>query len=243
MKFPILKELLSRLGVLVPPRLIHYVSGLLNYLSVGRWFHDRKLAIPIRCAGREELYNQLAKSIVEPVSYLEFGVFKGVTLRHWTTLLRHADTRFDGFDSFVGLPENWGYFCDKKLFDVQGQMPKYDDARVQLHKGWFTDTLPGFLTKFQARPTLILHLDADLYSSTIFVLRQMRPWLREGTILIFDEFFDREHEMKALTEFMQDERMSLKCLAATRALSQTAFQITSLPSAPTMPPQAHGDAS
>jgi hypothetical protein len=37
--------------------------------------------------------------------------------------------------------------------------------------------------------------------------------------------------MKALTEFMQDEGLTLKCLAATRALSQAAFEITSLPSA------------
>ena len=61
------------------------------------------------------------------------------------------------------------------------KLPRFDDPRVRLVKGWFNDTLPPFLREFRPHPTLILHLDADLYSSTIFVLRQMKPHLRPGT--------------------------------------------------------------
>lgn len=226
MKFPFIKEALSRLGVFISPRIIHYISGILNYLSVGRWFHDRKIDIPIRCAGREELYQHVAKRVQVPVTYLEFGVFEGVTLRQWTRLITSPESRFVGFDSFEGLPENWGLFTSKDVFDVKGKMPHFDDPRVHLIKGWFNDTLPPFLTDFQPLPLLVLHLDADLYSSTIFVLRQMKPHLRPGTILIFDEFFDREHELKALNEFLNDEKLNLRCLAATRALSQVAFELT-----------------
>lgn len=229
MKFPILKEFLSRLGVYVSPQLVHYFSGALNYLSVGRWFRDWQLTVPPRCADRIALYGEVAKLVGEPAAYLEFGVFEGASLRHWTTLLRHLESSFDGFDSFEGLPENWGLFTGKKVFDVQGRMPHYDDPRVHLHKGWFSDTLPGFLRAFRFRPTLIVHLDADLYSSTIYVLRQLRPHLQPGAILIFDEFFDREHELKAFTEFLHDERIEVKCVAATRALTEVAFQILSRP--------------
>ena len=232
MKFPFLKEILSRLGVFVSPRIVHYLNGFLNYLSVGRWFHDHKIAIPIRCAGRAELYQFVATQVREPATYLEFGVLEGATLRQWTQLLKSPESRFTGFDSFEGLPENWGLFTNKEVFDVKGRMPQFDDPRVRLVKGWFSDTLPSFLREFYPNPTLVLHLDADLYSSTIFVLRQMKPYLQPGTILIFDEFFDREHELKALSEFLNDEKLNLRCLAATRALSQAAFELLPAGSAP-----------
>lgn len=225
MKFPLWKEWLSRIGVFVPPRMIHYLSGVLNYLSVGRWFHDRGLKIPIRCADRPALYAYLAQQVQEPASYLEFGVFQGVSMGIWSGLLKSPQSRLAGFDSFEGLPENWGLFTDKERFNVKGRMPHFDDPRVRLVKGWFDQTLPGFLKEFQPQPTLIVHLDADLYSSTIYVLRQLRPLLKPGTILVFDEFFDREHELKAFTEFLNDEKMRVECIAATRPLTQTAFRI------------------
>jgi hypothetical protein len=226
MKFPALKGGLSRVGFLVPPKAIHFANGILNYLSVGRWFYDRRLKVPIRCAGREPLYDYVAGFAKEPVSYLEFGVFKGVTLGYWTKLLKHQDSFLHGFDSFEGLPETWGLFVDKEVLNVGGVMPKFDDPRVRLFKGWFSDTLPKYLPEFRPHDSLVVHLDADLYSSTIFVLRQMRPFLRPGTILIFDEFFDREHELKAFTEFLNEEKFAVECLAATCSLTQAAFRIT-----------------
>jgi O-methyltransferase len=229
MKYPVVKAILSRLGVAVSPRMIHHFSGALNYLSVGRWLHDRNLSVPVRCADRQPLYDHIASLVQEPAAYLEFGVFKGTTLRHWTGLLKHPASYLHGFDSFEGLPETWGYFVDKETLNVRGVMPKFDDPRVQLFKGWFNETLPVYLREFKPHPTLIVHLDADLYSSTIFVLRELKPHLRPGTILIFDEFFDREHELKAFTEFLKEFPLVIECVAATRALSQVAFRIKSLP--------------
>jgi hypothetical protein len=226
MKFPLFKVILSRIGVLVPPRWIHYCNGILNYLSVGRWFRDRGLAVPVRLPDRPELYAYLAAQVTEPATYLEFGVFRGTSMAMWAGHLKSPQSQFAGFDSFEGLPENWGYFTAKQRFDVKGQMPKFDDARIQLVKGWFEQTVPAFLARFQPQSSLVVHLDADLYSSTIFVLRQLRPHLREGSLLIFDEFFDREHEMKAFSEFLADEAVQIECVAATRALTQVAFRVT-----------------
>lgn len=232
MRFPVLKQALSRVGTLVPPKAIHFASGFLNYLAVGRWFRDRGLEIPVRCADRELLYRHLATIAREPASYLEFGVFNGSSLRCWTGLLQQPETRFDGFDSFIGLPESWNLVMDKKVFDLGGKVPRFDDPRVRLHQGWFSETLPDFVRQFKPQPNLIVHLDADLYSSTAYVLRALRPFLGVGAILIFDEFFDREHELKAFTEFLDEERFPIKCLGATSALTQAAFQITGLPSGP-----------
>ncbi len=225
MKFTFLKEILCRAGVVVPPAGIHYFNGVLNYLNVGRWFRDRGLTVPVRCADRPSLYAYLAAQVSEPATYLEFGVFQGVSMGIWSGLLKSPQTRLAGFDSFEGLPENWGHFTDKQVFDVKGRLPHFDDPRVQLVKGWFDQTLPAYLRDFKPNASLVLHLDADLYSSTIYVLREMKPFLRPGTILLFDEFFDREHELKAFTEFLAEFPLNLECAAATRALTQVAFRI------------------
>ena len=224
MKFPAIKETLVKIGRFVPPKSIHYLNGILNYLNLGRWFHDRRLRIPARCVDRPSLYDEVFKSLVEPVSYVEFGVFKGDTMRHWMNLLKDPKSTLDGFDSFEGLPEDWGP-VDKKLFDIKGQMPQLDDQRVRLYKGWFSDTVPRYVQDFKPNPTLVLHLDADLYSSTMLVLRQFQPFLKPGVVLIFDEFFDREHEMKAFNEFLKEHPLNLECLAGTRSLTQVAFRI------------------
>lgn len=41
-------------------------DGVLNYLSAGRWFRDRNLAIPVRFGTRFELYAHVAKQVTEP---------------------------------------------------------------------------------------------------------------------------------------------------------------------------------
>lgn len=229
MKFPILKELFSRVGAFVPPQTVHYLSGILNYLSVGRWVHERGLKVPIRLPGRPELYAHVAGQVAEPVTYLEFGVFEGVSMGIWSNLLKSPESRLTGFDSFEGLPENWGFFTAKEKFDVKGRIPRFDDQRVRLIKGWFDKTLPPFLGELKPHRSMIIHLDADLYSSTIFVLRQLRPFMQVGTVMVFDEFFDREHELKAFNEFLTDERIQVECIGATRPLTQVAFRIVSFP--------------
>lgn len=226
MKFPVLKSALSRIGVLVPPSLIHYLNGVLNYLHVGRWMHDRGLRVPLRVNGREALYRAIHATLTEPATYLEFGVFDGTSMRRWSALLRDSRSTLDGFDSFEGLPEDWSLICKRELFDVGGNIPQIDDPRVRFHKGWFQDTLPGFIEKFTPHPAFVVHLDADLYSSTSYVLRQLAPFLKPGIVLLFDEFFDREHETKALSEFLDDTGMKITCIAATRALTQVAFRVT-----------------
>ena len=62
--------------------------------------------------------------------------------------------------------------------------------------------------------------DADLYSSTIFVLRAMRDVLRAGTIVIFDEYWDIRGEFRALEEFSRESGKAFEYLVIsdTRAV-------------------------
>ena len=63
-------------------------------------------------------------------------------------------------------------------------------------KGIFQDTPGNFLNAFNMRNRIVVHLDADLYSSTLFVLLSMDQYLKEGDIIMFDDF------LNPLGEFM-----------------------------------------
>jgi len=222
-----LKPLLTRLGKFVPQKAIHNLNGVLNYLYVGRWMNGRGYVPARRFSQREDLHKFLGSCYAnDPVTYLEFGVYRGDSIRLWSQLLQNPNSQLHGVDSFEGLPENWVLSCDKGAFDLGGILPTFSDTRVILHKGWFSDTVPAFLGGFRPAGLLVIHLDADLYSSTNFVLSQLKPYITQSTVLMFDEFFDRNHELKALEEFLADTpSLRLKCVAATNDLAQVAFTV------------------
>jgi hypothetical protein len=94
-----------------------------------------------------------------------------------------------------------------------------------LHKGWFEETLPPF--SLPERERLVLNMDADLYSSTKFVLDTLRAEMGPGTVIVFDEFCDRMHELKAFDEFLRETGMKFRALGATKTLEHVAFERTS----------------
>jgi hypothetical protein len=202
---------------------IHKLNSVVNYLEVGRWLKANGFACAPRFADRWLMYEALAAPIsAERVLYLEFGVYEGYTLRRWAKLLTNPASSLHGFDSFEGLPEVWDELRPKGMFDVKGVIPKYDDPRVSLHQGWFEDTLPRF--RLPAHGRLLIHIDADLYSSTKFVLDTLRDSIVPGTIIIFDEFCDRLHEMKAFDEFLQATGARFRFLGGTTNLEQVTFE-------------------
>ena len=130
-----------------------------------------------------------------------------------------------GFDSFAGLPEAWRGNYPQGTFKTP--LPSVRE-NVRLFPGLFDQTLPGFLEQ-HGEPALLLHLDADLYGSTKFVLEQMQPRLAPGTILIFDEFFNYpgwlEGEYKAVAEFIQSSKLKIEYLGYNCLGTQLAVQI------------------
>jgi len=154
---------------------------------------------------RAEMYRFVQESCIgdDAIDYLEFGVFKGQSLREWVALNKHRDSRFFGFDSFEGLPEDWRAGQGKGHFDVGGVFPHVPDPRVEFVRGWFQETLPGFTGRFSGRNRLVVHIDADLYSSTMLALIYLGPFMSKGTLLMFDEFYDREHEFKAMMDWQR----------------------------------------
>ena len=163
-----------------------------------------RFAAARRCEQREQVWDAAIASIGAdtPVTYLEFGVFEGYSIRYFSQRLRHPASRFFGFDSFEGLPEQWAGM-DAGTFSTAGRVPAIVDARVSFVRGWFQDTVPGFLAGLPANDApagsaVFVHFDADLYSSTLFLLATL--WGRfERYDFCFDEFMG--HELRAVHDF------------------------------------------
>lgn len=159
---------------------------------------DRFSACP-EFSSRDALYEAVAPA--GPITYLEFGVWKGESINRWRTLNTHPDSRFYGFDSFEGLPEDWEADHPKGTFSTSGVIPKIDDTRVSFVKGWFQDTLRGFLKETPLHNRLVVNVDCDLYSATLFVLGTLDRYFAPGTIIIFDDFYSMSHEFKAFHHY------------------------------------------
>jgi O-methyltransferase len=160
--------------------------------------------------------------------YLEFGVASGQSFIWWLGHNVHPQSRFYGFDTFEGLPEKWGSFYKKGDMAHEMSGIEVQDSRANLVKGTFQQTLANFNQEHAAElksiPKLI-HLDADLFSSTIFVLSQLYPFLNKGDIILFDEFNVANHEYFAFQIFTDAFYVNMRLIAAQNNFYQTAFVI------------------
>ncbi|MDH4188472.1 MAG: TylF/MycF family methyltransferase [Nitrospira sp.] len=126
-----------------------------------------------------------------------------------------------GFDSFEGLPEESGPWT-KGQFGTNGRIPHTEDPRVRFFKGWFNEVLPTY--SLPPHEVLVINMDADLYSSTIFVLRQLRPNIKQGTLIYFDEMNHPEHEPRAFDEFIAESGLKFRVVSADKTLAFVMFE-------------------
>lgn len=140
---------------------------------------------------------------------LEFGVAGGSSI---TGLAKAVPDRLVyGFDSWEGLPEDWDDAAGNIVHpkgDYRCPIPSLYElpSNVRLVRGLFQDTLPRFLEGLvSSKQTAFVHIDCDLYSSTFYVLNQLKDYLN-GAIVAFDELFGfpeyEAHEGRALRDFV-----------------------------------------
>lgn len=139
---------------------------------------------------------------------LEFGVGSGESLG-WLEM-ELPDRVIVGFDSFEGLPEAWRTgFGEGAFSDVETR----PFERAQLRPGWFTDTVADYLGSVDD-PIGLLHVDCDLYASTVTVLEHCMPRLAPGAVIVFDEFLNYPgwelHEAKAWREYLAEHDVDLE---------------------------------
>jgi hypothetical protein len=159
------------------------------------------------------------------VTYLEFGVYQGASLRIWLDLIGHPQARFIGFDTFTGLPERWRPTEPAGHFNANGAIPDIKDPRCAFEIGLFQDTLPRFVQQHDLSCRLILNLDADMFTSTLFVLTTLAPHLKPGDILFFDEFSCPLDEFRAFEEFVRSFRIKYEVVAAVYGYTRVCIKI------------------
>lgn len=177
---------------------------------------------------RDQLYTYLIDQIGDQeITYLEFGVYRGDSMRYWTHKHRNPRSQFFGFDTFEGLPESWGNLMKKGDLSTDGNVPKIDDPRVRFFKGLFQDTLPSFLVSNSLEgKRLVINNDSDLYSSTLFTLCSLHPLIRKGTVIVFDEFSSILHEFRAAEDYFSTFRRKYEVVAASgQFYDQVAIQL------------------
>lgn len=156
----------------------------------------------------------------------EFGVAQGRSLR---TFAGAEVNKFYGFDSFEGLPEGWLPEFEKGIFKTE-KLP-WVPANVELIKGWFDDVLPTFVTRRDiiGRRADFIHIDCDLYRSAKTVFENIAPFIKSGTIIAFDEYFNypgwQMDEFRAFHEFVETNRVNYEYLAYVSTSAQVCIKI------------------
>jgi|RhiMethySRZTD1v2_1073278.scaffolds.fasta_scaffold81772_3 hypothetical protein len=173
----------------------------------------------------------------KPITYVEFGVWKGESIKYFASKNDGDESLFIGLDSFEGLPEEWFGHFSKGDFSADGTIPEVDDKRIHFIKGWFQDTWirAQHLISGATSNELLVHFDADLYSSTLFALTSLNG-LGKDYLAIFDEFSGEES--RALYNYRQAYGARIEFLAG--APSTRKYPVKTLcrvvPKPPSSPP-------
>lgn len=146
---------------------------------------------------------------------LEFGVFKGLSINYFSSRL--PNLKFYGFDSFIGLKEDWiGHHRAKGAFNLEGILPKVS-KNVELIPGWFDETIPNFIKKYPNEKISFLHIDGDTYEAAKIVLELLKSKIGVGTLIVFDEYLGypnwRNGEFKAWGEFVKENNIKYNYIA------------------------------
>lgn len=165
--------------------------------------------------------------------WAEFGVYKGTSSKYLSKIKKekfpNLKSGFHGFDSFEGLPENWNGTKSKKGTFNTGLVPSI--SGVTFHKGWFKDTIPNFLEKHK-EDFAFIHIDCDIYSSTVDILKNVKSRIVPGTVILFDELIGykawEQHEYKAFMEFVKENNVEFEWIAFVANAGQAACKITKI---------------
>jgi hypothetical protein len=224
--FVLVKKLLLRLGSFCSPAFLQHLDSSLSYLDLGHWMKERALNTSELVDSREDLFRKLATRIDgKRVLYLEFGVAAGDSIRFWSELLRNPGSHLHGFDTFEGLPFDWKGDLKKGSFSTQGKVPQIEDTRVKFYRGLFEQTLPQY--QLPEHEILVINVDCDLYSSALYALKSLTPYVSHNTYIYFDEFSDRNNELRAFNDFLVATGKRFRTFAATKTYGHVIFEFVS----------------
>lgn len=194
------REALARLYMRLPTTVSAAAYDAARHLV----FRDNKHRMPVFEAAFAEV--QRTGNIGD---YLEFGVARGTSMISAAKIARRSPTfdsmRFHAFDSFEGLPDSEGDFAKgdmaytEELFRAFLSKAGVPLDKITVTKGFFDQSLSpraAVEKSIQQGRAHIIHIDCDLYRSTVPVLRFIGPLLGPGSVIIFDDWFSFENESR-----------------------------------------------
>jgi O-methyltransferase len=164
------------------------------------------------------IYRSVERTGKVPGDLAEVGVFRGGSA-HLICEAKGSRT-LHLFDTFAGLPKagEWdpkfqqGGFASS-LGEVQAYLQSF--AKVHFHPGLFPETASGL----EQCMFSFVHLDADLYQSTLSGLEWFYPRMNRGAILISHDYSTAQGVRKAFEDFFAEKPECLLELSG----SQVAF--------------------
>jgi hypothetical protein len=207
-------DLLKGLGYNTDVMSIQRMAKVLATADTWRYMESKNLEDLTNWVNDYDLYghvvvNELDPALLNTGLVLEFGTATGRTLNQFAYWLPHKTVY--GFDSWQGLPEK---FNDLPAGHFAQELPTVM-ANCELVQGWFglrptqdqssiaEQTACNFANSHN-EPIALLHLDADLYSSTKTVLDAFAKHIVPGTVILFNEYWNhptwKKHEFKAWQE-------------------------------------------
>jgi O-methyltransferase len=207
------------------------LTAIAYWARFSRWCRMHPILLPANGKGGKDR-TWLYESVIGragldrgPITYLEFGVYRGASLQWWLTRISNSESRFVGFDTFTGLPERWRATEPAGAFDAKGNIPDIQDPRCGFEVGLFQDTLGRFVDRCDLSGRLVLNMDADMFTSTLFVLTTLAPHLKSGDIIFFDEFSCPLDEFRAFEEFVRSFRIKYEVVGAVYGYTRVCIRL------------------
>tara|TARA_R110000823_G_scaffold256929_1_gene378743 strand:+ start:323 stop:1015 length:693 start_codon:yes stop_codon:yes gene_type:complete len=192
-------------------------------------FENRLLGKLDLSNNRQDLHSTIRRKLGNiPIDYFEFGVYSGKSFLPWLEENKNPSSKFYGFDTFTGLPEDWDKNRPKGTFDTNDTVPDTKgDHRATFIKGTFQETLYKFLDNYVRAEDihLIIHIDCDIFTGAIYSLFGIEPYLKSGDIIIFDEFKDHNNEFRAFEIFTSSTNIELQPFLKSKSNNQWAFAV------------------
>lgn len=176
----------------------------------------------VDCPHTEHELIAIARQILDlgpsvPGVIVEAGSFHGGSTAKLSLVAKLCSRTFDVFDSFAGMPEN-NEEHGKSIYgrehhfpkgshavpfeEVKNNVARYGDpTQTFFHKGFFSDTMPGF-----REPVAAACVNVDLVQSTRDCFHNLYPLLPPGGIIISqDAHFPWIIELFESDAFWRDE--------------------------------------
>ncbi len=152
-----------------------------------------------------------------PGDAAEVGVYRGGSAK--VICRAKGDRNLHLFDTFEGLPHDSeiDWFFSKGDYSANYEEVKKEFANeknVHLYKGLF----PGTAGPISDKTFSFVHLDVDLYSSTLACLTFFYDRMDKGGIIISHDYGYHEGVKKAFTEFFDDKPETVIRLAGSQCL-------------------------